>query len=520
MELFAGVLYPSRLHWLGLPAVEKIVVSHFFEKDKVAQVISAWLSNYYWPSISKGDKCKLWNLNFKLGEHLRDERISQTYIDHQNIICEEMESNGHYPIKLRTVTLDTKRGFSDWLDYLIVEPVVLNGDDGDVSLRDTPNVVVLHLEGISKVFRWPIFKQISRLQGDEVEVCSAVNLNIGDELIILTSSEDQIATQREIFDMFVENNHGLEQSLRIANKWNEYVNLGYEKLEKSLGNLHKYLNNNRLFIHKSTVQNWLNGGVIGPQDSNAIRIFAELAQVPNASKMSQVIAQAISLIRSEHRRIGGDIRRAIAISRGRDVSAVQIGTRRFSREIFDSMIQVAKVVHIQRSSVDQIDISSHGIKDIAKKYSLQYPNKLIFTQNCERVMRNSEFLNIESFNKQRKSAFQIKKYNETLYYQGTYELDFLNYINNKNMIDLIEQDIVIDYVYNKKNKKYYPDFFIKKYNLIIEIKSRYIYYKELEKNIAKINKCLADGYNFILIIDKKYTYFDEIIKEIIKQKTT
>lgn len=397
--IFAGVLYPSRLHWLGLPAVEKMVVSHFFEKDKVSQTISTWLSNYYWPSASKGDKCKLWNLDFKFGEHLRDEKISQTYIDHETIISEEIESNGNYPIKLRTVTIDTKRGFDDWLDSLTSEPIVLNGGDGDVSLRETPNVVVLHLEGISKVFRWPIFKQISRLQGDEIEVCSAINLNIGDELIILTGSEDQIATQREIFEMFVENNHGLEQGLRIANKWNEYVTLGYDKLEKSLGNLHKYLNSNRLFIHKSTVQNWLNGGVIGPQDPNAIRIFAELAQVPNASKMSKVIAQAISLIRTEHRRIGGDIRRAIAISRGRDVSAVQIGTRRFSREIFDSMIQVAKVSHIQRSSVDQIDISRQGIKDIAKKFAMQHPNKLVFTQNCERVMRNSEFLNIESFNK-------------------------------------------------------------------------------------------------------------------------
>lgn len=397
--IFAGVLYPSRLHWLGLSAVKKVVISHFFEKEKIAQLISTWHSNYYWPSVSNGHKYQLWNLNFKLGEKFLDDKTSHIYINSEVVICEEVESNGNYPIKLRTVTLDTKRGFDDWLDSLIAEPIVLNGGDGDVSLRETPNVFVLHLEGISKVFRWPTFKQISRLQGEEIEVCSAGNLNIGDELIIIINSEEQIATQREIFDLFCENNHGLEQSLRIADKWNEYVTLGYEKLEKSLANLHKYLNTNRLFIHKSTVQNWLNGGVIGPQDPNAIRLFAELAQVPNASKMSQVIAQAISLIRTEHRRVGGDIRRAIAISRGRDVSAVQIGTRRFSREIFDSMIQVAKISHIQRSSVEQIDISRQGIKDIAKKFAMQYPNKLLFTQNCERVMRNSEFLNIESFNK-------------------------------------------------------------------------------------------------------------------------
>lgn len=394
--IIAGVLYRSRLHWLGLSAAKKIVISHLFEKEKIAQLISNWYSNYYWPSVSNGHKYQLWNLNFKLGEYFTDDKTSHKYINSEAIICEEIESNGNYPIKPRIVTLDTKRGFDDWLDTLITEPLLINGD---VSLRETSNIVVLHLEGISRVFRWPTFKQISRLQGEEIEVCSAVNLNIGDELIILINSEEQIATQREIFDMFVENNHGLEQSLRIADKWNEYVTLGYEKLDKSLTNLHKYLNTNRLFIHKSTVQNWINGGVIGPQDPKAIRLFAELAQVSNASKMSQVIAQAISLIRTEHRRIGGDIRRAIAISRGRDVSAVQIGTRRFSRDIFDSMIQVAKVSHIQRSSVEQINISRQGIKDIAKKFAMHYPNKLVFTQNCERVMRNSEFVNIESFNK-------------------------------------------------------------------------------------------------------------------------
>ena len=202
---------------------------------------------------------------------------------------------------------------------------------------------------------------------------------------------------------------------------------------------------------------------------------------------------------------------------------------RYDDEKFNNREKYKKTC-LERYGVDSINKLQETKDKKIKTYLMRFgfinnsmseicKNKLKKT-NLERYGVEYPMQNIESFNKQRKSAFQIKKYNETLYYQGTYELDFLNYINNKNMIDLIEQDIVIDYVYNKKNKKYYPDFFIKKYNLIIEIKSRYIYYKELEKNIAKINKCLADGYNFILIIDKKYTYFDEIIKEIIKQKTT
>ncbi len=119
------------------------------------------------------------------------------------------------------------------------------------------------------------------------------------------------------------------------------------------------------------------------------------------------------------------------------------------------------------------------------------------------------------FNKQQKSSFKIKKFKNTnINYQGTYEYDFLIYCEKMNIFNLIERPKSIDYIFENKSKKYYPDFFIDKYNLIIEIKSNYTYKKELDKNISKMDKCIELGYNYIVIIDKNYKHFDKMINQL------
>jgi hypothetical protein len=50
--------------------------------------------------------------------------------------------------------------------------------------------------------------------------------------------------------------------------------------------------------------------------------------------------------------------------------------------------------------------------------------------------------------------------------------------------------------HNKKVHRYFCDFFIESKNLIIEVKSTYIYNLELELNLAKQKACLDAGYDF------------------------
>ena len=106
----------------------------------------------------------------------------------------------------------------------------------------------------------------------------------------------------------------------------------------------------------------------------------------------------------------------------------------------------------------------------------------------------------EVFEKNQISSCLLKTHDLTgLKYRGTYEKDFLDYCINNNIS--IESGMTIKYFFDNKAKVYYPDFYLKSLNLIIEIKSNYIYEKDLQKNLAKQKSCLDQGYNFIFIID-------------------
>jgi hypothetical protein len=67
----------------------------------------------------------------------------------------------------------------------------------------------------------------------------------------------------------------------------------------------------------------------------------------------------------------------------------------------------------------------------------------------------------------------------------------------------------IQYNYDNKEHYYYPDFFIPKFNLIVETKSSWILKKQgHEKNLQKEKATISKGYNFLLIIDNN---FEEIM---------
>lgn len=143
-------------------------------------------------------------------------------------------------------------------------------------------------------------------------------------------------------------------------------------------------------------------------------------------------------------------------------------------------------------------------------------NKTVMTKFKNTMMKNhGVFFSNQStiiFNKQQKSS--LKRYDyKHLTYQGSYEFDFINICESLNIINDISECESLKYSFNDVNKIYYPDFYISKYNLIIEIKSSYYYLKYYEKNIAKMNRCKELGYNFIFIIDKKYELFLNIIKK-------
>jgi hypothetical protein len=110
--------------------------------------------------------------------------------------------------------------------------------------------------------------------------------------------------------------------------------------------------------------------------------------------------------------------------------------------------------------------------------------------------------NIKIYNKGLKTRFLIHKFRNTnLWYQSSYELDFLEKYYDK--YPEIIRGPSIKYFFEGKNKVYYPDFYIPSLNLIIEIKSSWTI--KLDKEIIEKEKAtISNGFNYIMILDKDY----------------
>lgn len=110
------------------------------------------------------------------------------------------------------------------------------------------------------------------------------------------------------------------------------------------------------------------------------------------------------------------------------------------------------------------------------------------------------------FAAQNPKYFQISKYKFThlpsgkqIYYQGheLVAITALLLVYNEEQIVLGKIQIpTIWYEECGKSRCYFPDIFLPIKNLIIEVKSRYTYEQELEKNQLKRQACLDQGYDF------------------------
>lgn len=112
----------------------------------------------------------------------------------------------------------------------------------------------------------------------------------------------------------------------------------------------------------------------------------------------------------------------------------------------------------------------------------------------------------------------LKKHERTsLMYQGSYENHFLDYCFDNNIN--VEKGSRINYKLIDKEHYYFLDFYLRDFNLIVEVKSLYIYELHLEKNIEKEKQYINDGYHFIFLMDKNYDELNIILyKNIFKQK--
>lgn len=87
-----------------------------------------------------------------------------------------------------------------------------------------------------------------------------------------------------------------------------------------------------------------------------------------------------------------------------------------------------------------------------------------------------------------------------LYLRSSYEVDFVKFCE-KNNIRFLYESRVYNYVLDGKVSRYFPDFFLPDYNLIVEIKPEFR--THLPINIAKFNAVVDSGDNIVYVTENE-----------------
>lgn len=106
---------------------------------------------------------------------------------------------------------------------------------------------------------------------------------------------------------------------------------------------------------------------------------------------------------------------------------------------------------------------------------------------------------------------------EIINYQSNPELDLIDFYNSNNII--ISNGPNIDFKFDNKDRKYRVDFYIKSFNMLIEIKDNHIWHrKQVESGIwqAKENSakkyCVENDLEYKLIFTKEMNNFKELLR--------
>jgi hypothetical protein len=175
--------------------------------------------------------------------------------------------------------------------------------------------------------------------------------------------------------------------------------------------------------------------------------------------------------------------------------------KKFRKLNSDNIILNTKRNNLKKYGVENV-FQREDIKEKCKQTTLKnYGVENISQLEKIKVIKNEKCC---------RTALKFKRFRYTnLYYQGSYELDFLEKYYDK--YPDIQRAPTIKYMFNNKNKIYFPDFYIPSLNLIIECKNSWLLKKDKEILELKENATINKGYKYNIIVNKNYTEFNGFI---------
>lgn len=386
--IITGMLWPNRQHWLATPCSRLIIPAYEYEKPFVERMLHLWWSTHGVESRIDGDKLTHW----QLGWHDRRCEDADTLLPSLTLEVITHPDCSLYPPKEREVSIPLAVEFNNWLDLLMEQPVEPTAavQSGEAL---APDLVWISLVGAETELPWSKTRTALVLREEEIHPTPADELAEGDQIILLRHTDERIATQEKLFEM-VALSEGMQQFLRVANRWRTMVDTVSARL--TVAQVQTQLRKEKVKVCDTTVGNWYRHKVYGPRDRAAVTVFARLSGTKNPERAALYVANAIEQVRIAHQQVGNQLRRAI-LERGAGATTVEIGQLTLDGRAFDDMIEIAVVKSIRTATTQVVSSKEEGLIDIANGVVDTHPGRIYITNPALKSLHDSVYRDHRKF---------------------------------------------------------------------------------------------------------------------------
>ena len=389
--IITGALWPSRQHWLATPCQLMIIFAYPYEIKFIERQIANWQALYFNASITDGDKCHLWSLNWTQGTRCLDIGSNNEKIEvNTEVLC----GKGQYPQYGIKTTIPIELSMDDWLDLLIADPIEpdTSASEGDALNKD---LMWIETEEHEHYLPWIESHPVLVLKDNDIVPTLPEFLKEDDQIILLKHTNERIATQEKLFELLVAESEGLQQFIKVADRWQVLVDKVAKKYRPY--QVQPHLCKEGVKVGDAAIARWYKHGVYGPRDRIAVVVFARLAGENEPEKIGKYIANGIEQVRIAHQHIGKQLRKAL-LERGKGASEITIGSMTLDMVAFDDMIEICTVKQIIMPVVQVVaTIKAASMQRISEDICNKYPGRLFFTPPAQKSMRSSAYRDMDKF---------------------------------------------------------------------------------------------------------------------------
>ncbi|MDA8430580.1 MAG: DrmE family protein [Geobacteraceae bacterium] len=389
--IFTRMWYQD-MWWIGGVAKQVYWFCYPFESNWVGKRLTSWQQSYQRASAYQGSKSDMLLLAWPKLSFLTDQATENEEASVTTRILKECP--GSYVIS-KPFTIEHDDESITWLtEILNAEEQFQDEEPNILAVENDADYARITVEEQLADIPWPVMKPVTILSdaGDKSEIITkkVADLTPGDQIIMLLGEDVHQEILLGLFEVF-HAQENLSEVLRWVNFWGTLVDSASEKFPTA-AKLQKALQQQGTTVTTTTVSNWLNKKVIGPEEVQSVKNMALAVGNTTLSRYAVSIHTAIKRIWTEHQRIGRDLRQAL-LSRAAGATSVKLGTMTLCMDDLDEILNIFTVHSIVLPG--QEPIYPKSLSDLVPRIREELGSRVHLTARATRSMENSPYRNLD-----------------------------------------------------------------------------------------------------------------------------